>query len=206
MTRVHKAVAAPVRRPVRRPRDAGATRSAILASARAAFAQAGYDGAGVREIAARAGVSAMLINRYFGSKEKLFAEVVADTIASPVILTPETLQSGDIGAEIARALVALTRPGAAPLDGFQVMLRSVANPRAAAINRDQIERHHQKNLSGALAGPHAAERAALVLALVAGIQLMRQTLAIKALAKADPALLTRLITPLVEALVAPSKA
>ena len=99
----------------------------------------------------------------------------------------------------------MTRPGATPLDGFQVMLRSVANPRAAAINRDQIEKYHQKNLSAALDGPHAAERAALVLALVAGIQLMRQTLAVKALAKADPALLTRLITPLVEALVAPSK-
>ena len=61
-----------------RPRNAAATREAILNSARAAFARAGYDGAGVREIAAGAGVTAMLVNRYFGSKEQLFAEVIAD--------------------------------------------------------------------------------------------------------------------------------
>src|SRR5712672_567507 len=60
--------------PVRR-RDAGATREAILASARLAFIRSGYDGAGVREIAEGAGVTAMLVNRYFGSKERLFADV-----------------------------------------------------------------------------------------------------------------------------------
>ena len=65
--------------PARR-RNAAATREAILASAREAFARVGYDGAGVREIAAGAGVTAMLVNRYFGSKEQLFAEVIAATI------------------------------------------------------------------------------------------------------------------------------
>src|SRR5262252_9033329 len=66
-----------------RPRNAAKTRAAILTSARQAFARAGYDGAGVREIAEGAGVTAMLVNRYFGSKERLFAEVVADTMAAP---------------------------------------------------------------------------------------------------------------------------
>ena len=63
--------------PAPRRRNAAATREAILASARLAFAQSGYDGAGVREIAAGAGVTAILVNRYFGSKENLFAEVIA---------------------------------------------------------------------------------------------------------------------------------
>src|SRR5262245_24637290 len=67
-----------------RRRNAAATRAAILASARAAFVRSGYDGAGVREIAAGAGVTAMLVNRYFGSKERLFAEVAAETMAAPV--------------------------------------------------------------------------------------------------------------------------
>ncbi|HEV7965751.1 MAG TPA: helix-turn-helix domain-containing protein, partial [Actinoplanes sp.] len=60
--------------PPARPRNAAATRAAILASARRNFARAGYDGVGVREIAGGAGVTAMLVNRYFGSKEQLFAE------------------------------------------------------------------------------------------------------------------------------------
>ena len=40
------------------------------------FATQGYERAGAREIAADAGVTAALVNRYFGSKEGLFAEVI----------------------------------------------------------------------------------------------------------------------------------
>ena len=68
--------------PIPRRRNAAVTREAILLSARKAFAQSGYDGAGVREIAAGAGVTAMLVNRYFGSKEQLFSEVVRLYIAT----------------------------------------------------------------------------------------------------------------------------
>jgi AcrR family transcriptional regulator len=78
----------PTRTKVAKPatdKAAVATRAAILASAREVFARAGYDGAGVREIAAGAGVTAMLVNRYFGSKERLFAEAIAATMASPII-------------------------------------------------------------------------------------------------------------------------
>jgi len=93
--------------PTRR-RNAAATREAILTSARRAFARAGYDGAGVREIAAGAGVTAMLVNRYFGSKEQLFAEVLAATSAAPTILTPENLRSSNLPETIAATLVDIT--------------------------------------------------------------------------------------------------
>src|SRR5215471_16584536 len=127
-----------------RRRNAAATRAAILASARKSFARAGYDGAGVREIASGAGVTAMLVNRYFGSKERLFAEVAADTMAAPVVLTPAVLDSADPGAALAAAVVELTKAGATPLDGFRVMLHSASSRRAARIGRAQIEKHHQR--------------------------------------------------------------
>src|SRR5258708_11597591 len=107
----------PTTTPARR-RNAAATREAILISARRAFARSGYDGAGVREIAAGAGVTAMLVNRYFGSKEKLFAEVCADTMRDPVILSAENLAATDFAAAFAEALVRVTAPGETPLDGF----------------------------------------------------------------------------------------
>src|SRR5882762_11956812 len=94
--------------PARR-RNAAATRLAILASARQAFALAGYEGAGVREIARGAGVTAMLVNRYFGSKELLFAEVMTEIMASPTLLTPEMLSSPTRGADMAAALVGITK-------------------------------------------------------------------------------------------------
>ncbi|HEY2071866.1 MAG TPA: TetR family transcriptional regulator [Rhizomicrobium sp.] len=184
-----------------RRRDASATKAAILASAREAFARAGYDGAGVREIAAGAGVTAMLVNRYFGSKEKLFAEVVADTMSAPVILSPEVLNSPTAGADMAAALVALTAAASTPLDGFRIMLHSSSSKPAAEIGRGQIEKHYQKTLTNALNGDHAAERAALIFSLVAGVQVMRQTLALPALAKADPKVLAKLLAPLFTQLV-----
>jgi AcrR family transcriptional regulator len=184
----------------KRPRNAEATREAILASARQAFARSGYDGAGVREIARGAGVTAMLVNRYFGSKEALFAEVAAQTMADPTVLADAVLQAPDAGAKMARAVVALTGKGATPLDGFQIMLRSAASARAAEIGRVEIERHHQRRLERALRGPHAPERAAIALALVAGIQAMRQMIGLSPLAEADPKLLARLLGPLFEQL------
>src|SRR5215510_9092517 len=114
-----------------RRRNAAATRAAILASARRAFARAGYDGVGVREIAAGAGVTAMLVNRYFGSKAQLFAEVAADTMRDPVILSPENLAAPNFAGALARALVEVTTPGAAPLDGFLILLHSASSPQAA---------------------------------------------------------------------------
>lgn len=187
--------------PPPRTRNAEATRAAILASARAAFARAGYDGVGVREIAQGAGVTAMLINRYFGSKEQLFGEVVADTMAQPVILTDQTLASGDLAADMARALVGMTQPGAPTLDGFMIMFHSASSPLAAKIAREQIEARHHATMLQALDGPLAAERAALVLSVVAGVQSLRQMVGLSALTQADPEALVALITPMLRGLI-----
>ncbi|PZQ62274.1 MAG: TetR family transcriptional regulator [Phenylobacterium zucineum] len=184
-----------------RRRNAAATRAAILASARKAFARAGYDGVGVREIAAGAGVTAMLVNRYFGSKEQLFAEVTVDTMREPVIMTPENLASPDFPAALARSLVQVTTPGETPLDGFLILLHSASSPKAAEIGREWISRGHQSTLENALEGPLAKERAGLFLALVAGLQVIRQMMEIGSLAEADPADLERLLTPMIRAVI-----
>ncbi|MFC7487326.1 TetR family transcriptional regulator [Knoellia sp. CPCC 206453] len=53
------------------------TRAAIIAAARAEFAQRGYDGTSLRGIAREAGVDAKLVHHYFDGKTELFAEVLA---------------------------------------------------------------------------------------------------------------------------------
>lgn len=187
--------------PTPRRRNAATTRQAILESAREAFARSGYDGAGVREIAQGAGVTAMLVNRYFGSKEKLFAEVIAESMARPIILTPTHLASPDIGRDFATALVEITRAGATPLEGFLIMLHSASSERAAQIGREEIERGHQHTLANALDGPLSEQRAALVLSLVAGVQVMRQMIGLTALADARPEQLIELLAPLFQQLL-----
>lgn len=191
----------PIPLPARR-RDAAATRKAILKSARVAFARSGYDGAGVREIAKGAGVTAMLVNRYFGSKELLFAEAVAESMASTSVLAPEIIKPDASGKAIATALVSITKSGATPLEGFQILLRSVSSERAAKIGREQIERHHQKHIAAALSGALAPQRAAVMLSVIAGFQLMRQMMALSALAKAEPQALVEVLGPIFDQLLA----
>jgi AcrR family transcriptional regulator len=188
-------------KPPARRRNATATREAILTSARLAFARAGYDGAGVREIASGAGVTAMLVNRYFGSKEQLFAEAVAETMATPTVLTQRILQSPTPGADIAAALVNVTKTGATPLAGFLIMLHSASSQRAAEISREQIEAHHQKVVTAALEGDLAPQRAALVLSLIAGFQVMRQMIGLRALVKVEPEALVKILGPLFQQLI-----
>jgi hypothetical protein len=55
-------------------------------------------------------------------------------------------------------------------------LRSAANPRAAEIMRDSIERNYQARLADALPGPDTTPRAALLIAICAGVILDRMLL------------------------------
>lgn len=187
--------------PIPRRRDAVVTREAIVLSARKAFAHSGYDGVGMREIATGAGVTEVLVNRYFGSKEQLFAEVIADTLASPIMLTQGNLSSANLGRTLATALVSITEAGNTPLEGFLIMLQSASSKRAAVIGREQLEKGHQATVANALTGAHHEARAALMMALISGFLVMRQMLELSALAKADPQVLIDLLTPLFQHLV-----
>lgn len=177
----------------KRRRNAAATRQAILESARTAFTQYGYDGVGLREIAQNAGVTAMLVNRYFGSKEKLFEEVVEASLAMPGILRNEIAKkpkdSAALSQALAAALTAKTADDGARLDGISLLIRSASNPQAAAILRERSQ-GHIKPLLDLLTGPNIEQRASLFLAVVAGLQLMRRIIALPALTEADTAALT----------------
>lgn len=183
-----------------RRRNAAATREAILASAIAAFTEHGYDGVGVRDIAADAGVTAMLVNRYFGSKEGLFTEVVDVSFARPTMVpgTPDGL-----AAETARTLVARTSADADHLGPFELLLKSAANPKATEIMRAAIGRHVGARFAAALEGPSADERAELGLALIAGTWLMRRIIGTPALRDAEPDQLATQVARMLAVVVEP---
>lgn len=186
-----------------RSRNAAATRQAILSSALVAFTRRGYDGVGVREIAADAGVTAMLVNRYFGSKEGLFTEVVEAAFEPATMVPADPERPADLARATAEALAERTGPGAEHLGPFELMLRSAANPRAAEIVRAGIERHVGARFAGALQGPDADERAELGLALLAGVWLMRTVITTPALRDAPPALLAEQVTAMLSVVVEP---
>ncbi|AOE71159.1 TetR family transcriptional regulator [Pseudomonas fluorescens] len=195
----------PMPNPIPRRRDAAVTRDAILLSARKVFARSGYDAATVHDIAVGAGLTTALVDRYFSSKEQLFADVVADTLARPLIPADGHLRADNLGRTLATALVSISDDSSASLEGWLLLLHSASSPRVAAIGRAQLENSQQPSMAATLKGAHAQERAALAMALVAGFQVMRQQLALSALVKADPQVLIDLLTPLFQQLVdAPS--
>ena len=187
-----------------RRRDAEATREAILVSARQAFAKSGYDGAGLREIAAGAGVTAMMVNRYFGSKEQLFAEVVELTMTQGSLIAGGIMDHPLPGRALAEALIKMTRANTTPLDGFLITFHSASCPLAAEIGRDKIASHHLKTVTKALTGKLPAERAALILAMISGFQIMRQMIALPALANANEHKLAQLLGEVFDRLITPS--
>lgn len=162
---------------VPRRRDAAATREAVMRAAREVFVELGYDGAGIREIGARAGVDARLIGRYFGSKEGLFIEAVDLAFAKTMMMGPGHNH------EAARAL--LTEGTPEPAEGMLIALRSGANEHAAAIMRQSLERNYQQAVAEGLTGPDTAGRAALLIAICSGVQLMRDVIGIETLVKGD---------------------
>ena len=148
----------------RRPRDATASRAALLTAARACFSEDSYERVGVRDIAARAGVTAALVIRYFGSKERLFAEALRRDLRD---LGLAELLAGDLeqlGARLARYVVLEAPPG--PL---LTIIRAAPNAQAAALVREITDEEFTVSLARRLAGEHAALRASVVTALVLGL-------------------------------------
>ncbi len=103
-------------------------------------------------------------------------------------------------------LVDITQAADTPLEGFLIMLHSASSKRAAEIGREQIEKGHQKTLTDALAGDLAPQRAALMLSLVAGFQVMRQMIGLSALAEAERSDLIKVLAPLFKQLIEGTRA
>ena len=122
----------------KRKRDAAATREAILEAATRRFATQGYERAGAREIAADAGVTAALVNRYFGSKEGLFAEVIKRALDMGQLLRGGR---ADLADHLARVVV---YGGEDAPDGvltpLLLLLHSAAEPRAIELFRRDLDR------------------------------------------------------------------
>lgn len=169
-------------KPSSRPRDAAATRSAILAAARLRFTRDGYTGAGLRDIVAEAGVDIALVNRYFGGKEGLFRAAVIDSFdVAPYLEGPRDAAGARLAAHV------LGKARDPDFDPMLVMLRSATDPRAAAALREGLEERFLQPLAAWIGGSDATTRAALVLSVLAGLDFTRAVLELQDMAGPNPA-------------------
>lgn len=159
-----------------RKRDAAATRSAILAAAKHQFMDKGFDAAGLRDIAADAGVNVALIGRYFGSKESLFEEAVLPDLNIDMLLIGERATFGE---RVAATLLKDSGPKAG--DPTLNFVRSIGSEAARPLMNDAIERAMIERLAAWLGGDDAKQRAALIVAHLLGFDMLRRMARVSAL-------------------------
>jgi AcrR family transcriptional regulator len=153
-----------------RPRNAATTRESILQAARTRFMHDGYDHAGLRAIAADAGVDPALICRYFGGKERLFADVLATTGKDPMEVI-----AGDrdtFGSRVANALLAPSDRSLERMAFIQLAIRSSTSPVASTLVRSHIEKQFIVPFSEWIGGERAMEKAWLIGSMLMGAAAM----------------------------------
>jgi AcrR family transcriptional regulator len=138
--------------PLRRDRDAGASRDAILAAAQLLFAERGYVQTGVRDIAAAANVNSALVGRYFGTKNQLFK------VALETALDMSFLQRADRATAGKLVAILFSSAGNVP-SPLRMMILSMADPEARLISIQLLESAVIIPLAEWLGEPDAIDRA-----------------------------------------------
>ena len=154
-----------------RPRNAEATRAAMLTAARERFARYSYDDVGMRDIAGDVGVDAALVSRYFGSKEDLFIKVLDDCGDG------KDLMDGDratFGERVAREAIFGTARNDGSLEHLLVLLRSIGSTKAIELVRRTSHDCFFGPFEAWIGGPDAAMRARLAAAFIMGMEVSRE--------------------------------
>jgi len=166
-----------------RKRCSSTTREAILDSAMRRFARHGFECSGVREIAADAGVTAALVNRYFGSKEGLFAAVIERAFDVGDLLECDlSILAERLAIHIVRSRE--NRHGDKPTP-LLLLLRTAAEPGAVNLLRQNLDRNFVCPLAARLQGPDTQHRATMVAALMTGFATLDQSLRCQAIEEDD---------------------
>jgi len=98
-------------------------REQLIAIARSVFAERGFDGASVEEIAARAEVSKPVVYEHFGGKEGLYAVVVDREVRRLLTMMQEALTSGRPRMLLEQAAMTLLDYIEQSSDGFRILVR-----------------------------------------------------------------------------------
>jgi AcrR family transcriptional regulator len=183
------AVQPPAGKP-RRTRDPEAKRAAILEAARSAFAERGFAGATLRDIAKRAGVTHGLVIRHFDSKESLF---LAASQANEIIAEDFSGDLDGLPDRIARTWVRQLE-GPVGHDPLVALIRSAGSDDGSARRLlSQLRDQSVLAYRIVMPGPDAEQRAEMVGALLIGMTFTRYVLGGGPLAEMPSEELTRFI-------------
>ena len=153
-----------------RPRNAAATRTAILEAARERFAAESYDDVGMRDIARDVGVDSALISRYFGSKDDLFLAALDSCGDGSELMSGD---KADFGRRVAHEIVFEPKK-ADKLKGMSIMLRSIGSAKASEMVQTTCTTQFFGPLEDWLSGTNATVRARLLAGFIMGMSISRE--------------------------------
>jgi AcrR family transcriptional regulator len=188
--------------PLRRGRRSGNdhSREAILLAARKLFAEQGFDGTSLRQVAREASVDPAMVHHFFKGKDELFASSV-ELPADPedVLAGVETLDPGARAEALIRAVVRLWEGPAQP--GLVAFVRGTIGSKAkTALLRETVSRTILSRVMVGVQGPaeEVRLRGNLVATQVVGLMLLRYVIRLEPLASADQEEVVRIVAPTIQ--------
>ncbi len=175
------------------------TRLAILAAARDAFAESGYDSTSIRGIAAAAGVDPALVYHYFGNKDDLFRAAIQSPIDLGELVT-EALSDQNLdglGERLVRAFLRVwDSPAGKPA---AAMVRSmVGREWSTRLLREFLVSQVLRHVRAAGMIDEPDRRFPLIASQMVGLGMARYILKIEPLASADPEWVVAALAPTIQ--------
>lgn len=188
----------------RRP-GSNSTRHAVLKAARARFASEGFAATTIRTIAADAKVDVSQVMQFFGSKDVLFAAVMA--VPKSALDRFNTVFEGaheHLGERVVRAFLLAWEGIPEEAEPLMAMLRgAIVHEHARDQLRDFIESRLQ-NGSGESLGSDAALRAGLASSMLVGLVTGRRIIGVPLLVSAKLEELVAIVAPAIQRILVPT--
>ncbi|WP_246036285.1 TetR family transcriptional regulator [Sinomonas susongensis] len=183
-----------------RPKGPSDRRAAIITAATRRFAEDGYDGVSLRQIAREAGVDAALVHHYFDGKEELFAASVALPIDPEVLLAGiDDLALSERGRFIARAIVRLWEgPQRHALAAF--FRSTISSTSRSRLMAHLVRRRILARVAEGLPGDDAERqlRASMAASQIVGFMITRYVVRLEPLASVPAEEAERLLAPAIQ--------
>jgi AcrR family transcriptional regulator len=186
----------------RRGRRGGATasRDHILDAARRLFAEHGFDGTSLRQVARAAGVDPGMIHHFFSGKDELFALSVELPADPEQVLAGMAESDPDQRAELmVRTVLRLWEsPAQAGLLAF--VRGTIGSTARTSLLREAVARRVISRITASVPGPpqEVALRGSLVATQIVGLMMVRYVVRLEPLASAPAEDVVRLVAPTVQ--------
>ncbi|HVR31274.1 MAG TPA: TetR family transcriptional regulator [Acidimicrobiia bacterium] len=184
--------------PRRGPRSEGDARQEILDSARASFAENGYDRTTIRGVATAAGVDPALVHHYFGTKEELFTSSVSVPIslatALPNLISDDADRAGEAIARLFFSVWEEPKARAALLGQLRHALATGKQPAIAGFIAGAV----LGRVAERMTGEDRELRAELIASHLLGVAILRYVVRLEPIASVEPEQIIALVAPRIQ--------